>query len=246
MMLSSNAVHANFIADSIIFDMPFTYPNTEFARKVLNNPDFIEKITQVYAAEGFHYIGASDQGFRTLTCNKEVHSPADLNGITIRTMENKYHMAAWDNLGANPTPLAFNELYTALQQGTVDAQENPIELIYANKFYEQQDYVVNTNHIFQTIVWIMNEEFYQSLPDDLKQVVDGASSEGIAAACQYQDEHLEQFSQEIKNYGTQFVDLTDAQREEFVAATQAVRDMVKADCDAELYEIYMAAVEAAK
>ncbi|MBQ3663810.1 MAG: TRAP transporter substrate-binding protein [Clostridia bacterium] len=246
MMSSSNAVQVNFVPDAVIFDMPFLYPTTEFGRKVLDNAKFKENIAKSYAASGLHYMGASDQGFRTLTANKVVKTPEDLNGLTIRTMENEYHMATWKALGANPTPLAFNELYTALQQGTVDAQENPVELIYSQKFYEQQKYVIGTNHIFQTIVWIMNESFYQNLPDDLKAIVDEGCDVAVKAARDFQDNNYETNKKAIQDYGTEFIDLSPEELSAFSAKVGVVYDMIKKDCGSDVYESYMAAVEAAK
>ena len=72
---------------------------------------------------------------------------ADFKGQKIRTMENSYHMDFWKKLKASPTPMSFSEVYIGLQQGTIDAQENPYEVIVSNKLYEQQDYVVETNHL---------------------------------------------------------------------------------------------------
>lgn len=244
MMSSSNAVQVNFVPDAVIFDVPFCFEDTETARATLTDENFVNAIAASYADAGFHYIGTSDQGFRTLTANKEIRTPADCQGLTIRTMENKYHMATWEAIGANPTPLAFNELYTALQQGTVDAQENPIELIYSQKFYEQQKYVIGTNHILQTIVWIMNEDFYESLPDDLKTVVDEAGAYATQAANDYQDENLAANTQAIKDYGVEFIELTSEESAAFADATSSIGEMIKADCSAEVYDAFTAAVEA--
>ena len=244
MMSSSNAVQVNFVPDAVIFDMPFCFSDSETARATMADEAFTEAISAAYAAAGFHYMGVSDQGFRTLTANKEIRTPADCQGLTIRTMENKYHMATWEAIGANPTPLAFNELYTALQQGTVDAQENPIELICSQKFYEQQDYVISTNHILQSIVWIMNEDFYQSLPDDLKTVVDEASAYAVQAANEFQDENLAINTQTIKDYGVEFIELTPEEIAAFEDATSSIGDMIQADCSAEVYDAFTAAVEA--
>ena len=167
-----------------------------------------------------------------------------MNGVTLRTMENKYHMALWRDIGANPTPLAFNELYTALQQGTADGQENPIELIHSQKFYEQQKYVVYTNHILQTIVWIMNEGFYTSLPEDMKAIVDEGSKLAIAYANQFQDDNVANYIKTIGDYGVSFIELTPEERQAFADAAKPVLEMVEKDCDPEVYSAYMAAVEA--
>ncbi len=246
MMASSNAVQVNFVPSAVIFDLPFIYPDIETARKVLSDEAFTKAIAAQYAKGGLHYVGASDQGFRTLTANKEVHLPADMNGVTLRTMENKYHMALWRDIGANPTPLAFNELYTALQQGTADGQENPIELIHSQKFYEQQKYVVYTNHILQTIVWIMNEGFYTSLPEDMKAIVDEGSKLAIGYANQFQDENVAGYIKTIGDYGVNFIELTPEERQAFADAAKPVWEMVEKDCNPEVYSAYMTAVKAAE
>jgi tripartite ATP-independent transporter DctP family solute receptor len=238
----SNAPQVNFVPSAVIFDLPFVYADKEEARKTLIDPIFVAAISEEYAKSGFRFLGASDQGFRTLTANKVVRSPRDLEGVTLRTMENKYHMAAWKQIGANPTPIAFNELYTALQQGTVDAQENPIELIYSQKFYEQQDYIILTNHMYQTIVWIMNLDFYNSLPDDLKQVVDDAAAEAIKDANKFQDENVAKWAKEMEEYGVEFITLDEEQRSKFAEKATNVYDMIKENCDPKVFEAYMNAL----
>lgn len=128
MTICSTAPQANFVKSLALFDTPFVFESKDVARKVFDG-SFKEVIGKEYEKAGFKLLGFSDQGFRELTLNKPVQTPDDLKGIKIRTMENPYHMAVWKALGANPTPIAFNEVYTALQQKTVDGQENPYELI---------------------------------------------------------------------------------------------------------------------
>ena len=106
----------------------------------------------------------ADQGFRVMSTNKPVNSFADFKGQKIRTMENSYHLAFWKALGANPTPMSFSEVYIGLQQHTIDAQENPYEVIVSNNLYEQQDYVVETNHLPHLISLIVNDDFLQRSP----------------------------------------------------------------------------------
>ena len=90
---------------------------------------------------------------------KILTSLSDFKGQKIRTMENPYHMAFWKSLKANPTPMTFSEVYIGLQQGTIDAQENPYEVIVSSRLYEQQDYVVETNHLPHLISLIVSDEF---------------------------------------------------------------------------------------
>ena len=139
MSLHSTAPAVNFVDDVAVFDIPFLFPDKETARATMHvDSPFFEQLAQSQEEKGFKLLGLHDQGFRQLTTNGvKVESPSDLKGVRLRTMENPYHMETWRTLGANPTPLPFNEVYTALQQGTVDGQENPFELIISQRFYEQ-------------------------------------------------------------------------------------------------------------
>ncbi|WP_297209883.1 TRAP transporter substrate-binding protein [uncultured Flavonifractor sp.] len=241
MTVTANAVQANFVTDAFILDIPFTFSTVEAMRYTLNDPTYLDVIKQSYADSGFLLMGVTDQEFRVLSCNKPVYSPEDLKGMTIRTMENEYHMEAWRLLGANPTPLAFTELYTALQQGTVDAEENPVELIYTQRFYEQQEYIVMTNHLGQMAPWVMNLEFYNSLPDDLKTVVDEGYKVGEEALYQFMEENDR--LQEMVDYGIEVIELSPEQLEPFAEATASVGDMIREVVSPEVYEAFMTSIE---
>jgi tripartite ATP-independent transporter DctP family solute receptor len=235
---SSTAPQVNFVPEAVIFDMPFVFPDVATARKVLNDDTFKAAGSKAYEKAGFHDLGWSDQGFRTLTGPKAYAKPDDLKGVSIRTMENKYHMEVWKSIGANPTPLAFNELYTALQQKTMECQENPIELIYSQKFYEQQKYIIFTNHILQPINWIMNKDFYDSLPDDLKKIIDEEAPVIVQTANDFTDSHTDQFLSEMKAYGTETADITPENRALFKEKAASTYAMIKQDAGAEVYDAF--------
>ena len=118
----------------------------------------------------------ADQGFRVLSTNKKITEPADFKGQKIRTMENSYHLAFWKSLNANPTPMSFSEVYIGLQQHTIDAQENPYEVIVSNRLYEQQDYVVETNHLPHLISMIVNDEFFRNLSEEEQEIMTQAAA----------------------------------------------------------------------
>ncbi len=235
----SSAPQVNFVPAAVIFDMPFCFPNIEKSREVLSNSRFLDVIGAKYEEAGMKLVAISDGGFRTLTANKPVKTPADLKGMSVRTMENKYHLATWKELGANPTPLAFNELYTALQQGTVDAQENPLELIASQKFYEQQDYVIMTNHVHHTTPIIMNLDFYNSLPEDLQRILDDAAEVSRKAALDYTDSNLESNRKKIEESGTAFIDLTSEELKVFADKAKNVWALIEKDCDPEVYNTFV-------
>ena len=175
---SSCSPVAGFAREFFIMDAPFMFNTRDEVYAALDGEPgkALLKCLEKINLKG---LGFTENGFRNLTANKRITTPDDLKGIKIRVMENKVQMLTWSSLGANPTPIAFGELFTSLQQGTVDAQENPFELIYTNKFFEVQKYVVTTNHIYSPMPVFMNLEFYDDLSDAHKRIVEEAAREMI-------------------------------------------------------------------
>ena len=141
-VVQNTAPQVSFMGDLAVFDLPCVFDSLDECREKIDNPEFYELISNVYTEGGYHLLGMADQGFRVMSTNKPVYSFSDFKGQKIRTMENSYHLAFWKAIGANPTPMSFSEVYIGLQQHTIDAQENPYEVIVSNNLYEQQDYVV--------------------------------------------------------------------------------------------------------
>lgn len=241
MMTCGSAAQANFVTGAIVFDGPFAFKSEEHMEAVFKDQAFLNALSADYENAGFHMLGLSSLGFRMTTANKDIRSPEDVKKLTIRTMENKYHMALWEALGANPTPLAFNELYTALQ-GTVEAQENPMELIYAQKFYEQQKYIIKTKHLPQDLVWIMNKNFYDSLPEDLKAVVDEGAARAVEAAAAFSKENESNIQKKIEEEGITVTDLTQEELKPFAEKTKDVWKLIEKDCPKEVYETFINAL----
>ena len=177
-VLQTTAPQINFVPKVAVFDLPFIFPDSKTARAVLDGP-FKDLIAKEYEKANLKLMGYGDQGFRVTTSNKPVRKLEDLKGLKIRTMENKYHVANWRIQGANPTPLPWGEVYISLQQGTIDGQENPYEVIVAGKLYEQQKYLINTNHIFHSISIVMSKKIYDGLPADMRKLVDDACRETV-------------------------------------------------------------------
>ena len=153
-------------------------------------------------------------------------------------MQNDFHIEAWQDMGATPTPFSFSELYTALQQKTIDAQENPIELIYSQKFYEQQSHINLTNHLQQTQQWLVNLDFYNNLSDENKAVLDAGIQAACDAATNYALDNEAAWSQEIKEHGCTFVELTDEQRAAFQEAVAPEWESIKTAVAPEVWDAY--------
>ncbi|MGX9962655.1 DctP family TRAP transporter solute-binding subunit [Roseomonas sp. F4] len=146
----------NFVPEVRIFDVPFLFRDATHARGVLDS-EIGQQVLGRFNARGLVGVVWIENGFRNLTnSRREVNTPADLRGLKIRTMENQVHMRAFTTLGALPTPMAFSELIPALQQGTVDGQENPISVIVANNINQVQRYMTMTRHVYSPQVMICN------------------------------------------------------------------------------------------
>ncbi len=234
----------DFVPEEAIFDLPNLFPNVETMRAVLQG-DFMDTMNQYNKAGGFMIIGYSDAGFRQLTANRAVESIDDFSGLRLRTMNNQYHIAYWEALGASPLPMDFNEVYMGLQQGTIDGQENPYMNIVGNSMQEVQDYVIETNHLGHIIFVAMNNDLYDSLPDNVRTLVDECMAEAVEYGNSQADASIEADRQTCIDAGCEIITLSEETLAEMQERASVVYDMVRADLGDELVDEVLAAVEAA-
>lgn len=238
-MCLANSIIVNYVNDGVIYDLFYNFNNIEdVKKKYMEDENFLKVMREKYSEAGFWLGGYSVHGFRVATANKPLMSPADLKGLTFRVMQNDLHIEGWQCMGATPTPFSFSELYTALQQKTIDAQENPIELIYSQKFYEQQSNITKTNHLQQTQQWLVSQSFYDSLSNENKAVLDAGIDAACKAATDYALDNEEKWTKEIEEFGCTIVDLTDEQRAAFKEAVAPEWDTVKSKVAPEVWEAY--------
>lgn len=176
----ASGVMANFFPGAMVTDIPYLFPSAEVADKVMDGP-FGDKLSADFnAATGMHNLCFGEVGFRHFSTGKTpVHSPKDLAGLKIRVQETPLYVTEMKALGAQPTPIAFPELYTALQTGVVDGQENPVPTLIFAKLYEVQKNVTLDGHNYGVDWFVVSDKFYKSLPPDLLKVV----TESAQAAC---------------------------------------------------------------
>jgi TRAP-type transport system periplasmic protein len=159
----------NFVPEVKILDIPFLFRDYAHARAVLDGPigqDLLKK----FDAKGMKALAWGENGFRHMTNNKRpINNPEDMKGLKMRTMENPVHIQAYKGFGIIPTPMAFTEVFTAMQQGTVDGQENPLSVITANKFDQVQKHLSLTGHVYSPGVFLMNKEAFDKLSAADKQ-----------------------------------------------------------------------------
>ena len=160
---SSTGPIPNFVPETKILDVPFLFRDKAHARAVLDGPIGQEMLTK-FDAKGFKALAWAENGFRHMTNSKrDVKTPEDLKGLKMRTMENPVHIAAYKGLGIITTPMAFPEVFTALQQGTVDGQENPLSVILSAKFVQVQKHLTLTGHVYSPCIFLMNKAAFDKL-----------------------------------------------------------------------------------
>ena len=219
---------AGFTDELLVFDLPFLFDSSAQGQALCDS-DVGQQILGTLEDIGIKGLGWMEYGMRNITNSvRPIETPEDLQGIKIRTMENPIHMAAFQVMGADPTPMAFGELFTALQQGTIDAQENPLSVITSSRFNEVQDYLSMTEHVYSAAPLMVSKAAYDALPDDLKAIVDEAGTE----ACQWEREYLAevevQWLDELEAAGTQ---INYPDKAPFVEAMSSVYDEFVGDGD---------------
>lgn len=238
-VVQNTAPQVTFMPDLAVFDLPCVFDSLDDCRDKLDDPEFYNLVSDVYTDGGYHLLAIADQGFRVMSTNKKVSSFTDFKGQKIRTMENPYHLAFWKSIGASPTPMSFSEVYIGLQQHTIDAQENPYEVIVSNNLYEQQDYVIETNHLPHLITLIVNDEFFQDLSEEEQEIMTEAANTALAYAREQSDSRISDKIATIEASGTEIISLTDDERAEMREAAQGVYEQIQEVVSPELYNAYL-------
>jgi TRAP-type transport system periplasmic protein len=216
---SSTGPVPNFVPETRILDVPFLFRDKAHARAVLDGPigqDMLKK----FEAKGFHALAWGENGVRHMTNSKRaVNTPEDLKGLKMRTMENPVHIAAYKGFGIVTTPMAFPEVFTALQQGTVDGQENPLSVIMSAKFDQVQKHMSLTGHVYSPGVFLMNKASWDKLSAEDKANFTAAAKIAVAANRARVDEDDAKGVTELRSKGMQVVEVD---KSKFVAALATV------------------------
>lgn len=213
----------DFSSDLGVFDLPFLFADYDEAKTAVNG-EAGTKLAEELESQNLHVGSWWTMGFREVTSNKPIESIDDFNGLKIRTQSNEVHQAIFSALGASPTVINFSELYTAMEQKTVDAQENPYVNIYSNAYYEVQDYLVETNHVFQVAALLVSSSKYNSLTEEQKTWVDDAAAYAADIEWQATIDDNETAKQKCIEAGMQF---TTLDHDELLNATSSVYDQYR-------------------
>jgi tripartite ATP-independent transporter DctP family solute receptor len=242
----ASGVIANFFPSAMVTDIPYLFPTPQVAWAVMDGP-FGQSLSKRFLKEtGMRNLAFAEVGFRNFTNSiRPIRSPADMKGMKIRVQETPLYVTMVKALGANPTPIAWTETYTALQTKVVDGQENPVPTILMAKLHEVNKYITLDGHVYGVDWFVINEKFFQSLPADLQYIV--LDSAQVASGVGRGVSQLigAQGIQVLLDAGNEVYVPTEAELGQFQKATQQpVIDWLKTKIDQKLIDEALTAVKA--
>lgn len=197
----------NWAPKAALMAVPYAFTSSEGLEEVVGGDIGQEIETQITERTGLVPLTWFERGPRELTSNRPIRTPEDLDGLRMRVPNVPLFVDAWQALGARPTPMSFSEVFTALQQGTIDAQENPLSLIESASFSEVQDYVNMTDHVRSWIYVVIGQQKLESMPDELQQVVLEAADEMRAHQQSLFEEDQQRLRRDLEAAGMAFVEV---------------------------------------
>ncbi|MCF6411355.1 TRAP transporter substrate-binding protein [Pseudalkalibacillus salsuginis] len=229
--VAADSSFANTVPEMNVFGIPYLFNDTEHVYSTLDG-EVGKELLSLVDEHNMKGLGYWEVGFRHLTNNKkEIKTPDDVKGLKIRVQPAPVWESHMKALGASPTPVDFNELYSALDQGVVDGQENPLPTIDSMKFYEVQKYVAITAHTYSPAIVVMSNSAWDKLDKEQQKLV----QEAVSETTKYHRETLAEKAKEIQNkLEENGVTFTEPDREAFRDATQNVKDAVSSQVPEDL------------
>lgn len=214
----SSGTLSNFVPEVGVFDIPFLFRDLEHARTVLDG-ELGEEMLAKFDDVGVKALAWGEQGFRHITNNRNaIEGPDDVAGLKLRTMENPTHITAFETLGAAPTPMAWPEVISALQQGTIDGQENPLSVITSAKLSEVQEHLTLSGHVYSPAILLVSGAFWEGLSEEDRQAFQEGAEQAKAAMRGYVDEVEQSGVDQLTEEGMSIGELTAEQRAAFQEA----------------------------
>lgn len=210
------------VADEFgVFEMPYIIKSRDHMKAV--QAEIGESVFNAAAeANGYKILSYFENGFRHITNNtRPVNEPADLEGIKLRTPKGEWRVKMFKLYGANPTPMAFSEVFTALKTGVIDGQENPYAQIWSAKFQEVQKYLSITGHVYTPAYVLTSAKHFAKLPEDIQSDLMAAAAESQDAVYEMAAQLETELLENLKNGG---VTVNEADKDAFIAASKPIYD----------------------
>ena len=219
----STGAMGEVVPEATVLDLPYIFDDAEHVYRTLDGP-VGDQIADLFEGEGFRPLGYWEIGFRNLTNNvRPVETPADVEGLRLRTLPSEIHQEAWSLVGAEPHALDFTELYNALDTGVVDGQENPFNIILTGDLHEVQDHLSVTRHVYGAAPTSVSDQTWESLSPELQDVLLEAVEISVDAQREAASGDETAQLQELKDHGMQVVEEPD--REAFRDAMSGAWDL---------------------
>lgn len=245
MAVSPSSFFANWDPAFGVVELAYIYPDKEAALKVLDGAQGDALLTRLEKL-GLTGLGWVESGMRHITNNvRAIETPADLEGVKLRTMKVPAHVETFEALGANPTPMNFGEVYSALQQGVIDGQENPVSLIDTQRFHEVQKYLTLSGHVFTVYVPVMSKAFFDSLSPEYQELVAESMDQAIEFDRELVAAEDEKHLERIKDEGVEVTTLSDDQYDAFAAIAEDVNAGYRDRIGHDVFDGWMTAIEEA-
>ncbi len=225
-----------------VFEMPYIIKDREHMKRVIDSIG--ESVFQAAAkANGYRILAFWENGFRHITNNvRPINVPDDLKGVKLRTPKGEWRVKMFQAYGANPTPMAFSEVFTALQTNVIDGQENPYTQIHSAKFQEVQKYLSITGHVYTPAYALTSDEHFGKLPQDVQDILLETAQETQAYVYETAAAMENDLLEEIKKAD---IEVNEADKDAFIAASAPIYDEFAASFDggAELVEAVRAVAD---
>ena len=235
---TSTAPLVGYVPELGIFDIPFLF-NDEAEADAIMASEVGEYLNAKLETKGIVNLAWNENGFRELTNSKRaVATVDDVAGLKFRTMENKFHQELWNSLGAAATPMSSSELYTALEQGTVDGEENPIANFYSYQFQEVQKFITMSNHIYSPFLFDMSKKIWDTYDQETQDIVrKAAAAFGEEEKRVNREAAAENLQSCIDDYGIEVTYLTDEAKQAFLDKTAHIQDMIAKETGSEIMDL---------
>jgi tripartite ATP-independent transporter DctP family solute receptor len=224
------------VPELALFDTPFLFSSGTVADRILDG-EVGTKLDGLLSDKGLINLGWGEMGFRHVTnSKKDIRTPDDLRGLKLRTMENPIHIATWRALGVNATPMPISEVFTAIQQGAIDGQENPVSGFYGWKIHEVNKHITLTGHAYSPNTILVSKRVWDTYDQEAKDIILTAGKATAKRSREIARSQEADMLKEMRDGGCTIIELTDAQKIPFQQATLSVWDLVSDRVGKDIFE----------
>lgn len=242
--LISTIAMGNFVPEYQVWDLPYIWPtDNNKVDEILDGP-IAKELSKKAQEKGLHTIAYWENDWRGMSNSKRpIKSVSDLDGLKMRVVENKPSLDWFERVGAIPTPMAFSELYTALQQGTIDGQDNGTILTYGSKLYEAQKFYTNTRHIYAPLAFIVSEKTWKKLPEDIQKEIQSLAEELAQPQRDYNRKLNKEYAKKMEESGIEINSLSESAIDEFREISKGTYEALADDVGQDLIDKMLKARE---